>query len=96
MFSVAKNKNLQQTSSLVPHERIESKIFLIRKKKVMLDLDLAALYGVATKVFNQAVKRNIQRFPGDFMFQLTNEEFKNWRSQIVTSNKERKGFMRNE
>jgi len=68
-------------------ERIESKIFQIRGKKVMLDSDLALLYGVETKVLIQAVKRNKSRFPEDFMFQLTKEEFKNLRSQIVTSNR---------
>ena len=52
----------------------------------MLDRDLARLYGVETKVLNQAVKRNIERFPEDFMFQLNKEEFENWKSQFVTSN----------
>ncbi len=55
-------------------EQIESRIFLIRGQKVMLDADLAELYGVGTKVFNQAVKRNAERFPEDFMFQLTPPE----------------------
>jgi hypothetical protein len=59
---------------LIPSERIENKIYLIRTKKVMLDSDLAELYGVETKVLNQAVKRNITRFPKDFMFQLTTAE----------------------
>jgi len=66
-------------------ERITSKIFLVRKQKVMLDRDLAELYGVETKVLKQAVKRNIDRFPHDFMFELTSDEFQNLRSQIVTS-----------
>ena len=59
-------------SDLIPIEKIESKIYLIRSKKVMLDSDLAGLYQVKTKVLNQAVKRNLKRFPEDFMFQLTN------------------------
>jgi hypothetical protein len=63
---------------------IERRIYLIRGKKVMLDSDLAELYGVATKVFNQAVKRNIDRFPDDFMFQLNKTEADALRSQIVT------------
>jgi hypothetical protein len=67
-------------------EQIESRIFLIRGQKVMLDADLAELYGVDTKVLNQAVKRNTDRFPEDFMFQLTTEEFASLRSQFVTSN----------
>jgi phage regulator Rha-like protein len=70
---------------LMPQEIIEQRIFVIRGQKVMVDRDLAELYGVKTKVFTQAVKRNIDRFPEDFMFQLTKEEFENLRSQIVTS-----------
>ena len=65
---------------------IQDKIYEIRGQKVMLDRDLAEMYGVLTKALNQAVKRNIDRFPSDFMFQLTNEETRNWKSQIVTSN----------
>lgn len=71
-------------NNIVPIERIENKIFLIRGQKVMLDKDLAKLYGVRTKAFNQAVQRNIERFPEDFMFQLTWDETKRLRSQIVT------------
>src|SRR5580698_2089433 len=71
---------------VVPAEFIERKIHLIRGHKVMLDSDLAALYQVPTKVLNQAVRRNLARFPTDFMFQLNAEELKNWRSQIVTAN----------
>jgi len=69
----------------LPNERIISRIFLIRGKKVMMDQDLAELYNVDTKVLIQSVKRNIKRFPGDFMFQLTKEEFIDLRSQFVTS-----------
>lgn len=65
--------------------QLQSLIYTIRGYKVMLDSDLAALYEVETKVLNQAVKRNIERFTGDFMFQLTGEEFETLRSQIVTS-----------
>lgn len=72
--------------SLVPVERIESKIFLIRGKKVMLDRDLAELYGVETKYLKRQVRRNLDRFPSDFMFKLSKQEFKNWRCQFVTSN----------
>lgn len=67
-------------------EIVSTKIFFIRGQKVMIDRDLAELYGVTTKVLNQAVKRNIDRFPNDFMFQLTGEEAEYLRSQIVTSN----------
>jgi hypothetical protein len=69
----------------VHKERIEQAILLIRGEKVLLDVDLAALYGVATRVLIQAVKRNAERFPPDFMFQLTKEEVDLLRSQIVTS-----------
>lgn len=68
--------------------KIEKIILLIRGENVMLDSDLAALYGVATKALIQAVKRNLSRFPKDFMFQLTAEEFANLRSQFVTSSSE--------
>lgn len=78
--------------NLVPDDVVMSKIYLIRDQKVMLDRDLALLYGVDTKVLKQAVRRNIQRFPEDFMFELTKDEFEHWRSQFVTSNKDRKGW----
>ena len=72
-------------TSLIPIARIERKILLLRSEKVMLDTDLAELYGVETKVLNQAVKRNIERFPADFMFQLSKDEAALIsRSQIVT------------
>lgn len=74
------------SQELVPLEVIERRIYLIRSQKVMFDFDLAELYQVPTKALNQAVRRNIDRFPEDFMFQLTADEFTNWRSQIVTSN----------
>ena len=81
--------------SVVPVERIERSILMIRGEKVILDAELAALYGVATKVLVQAVKRNLGRFPLDFMFQLTDEEFAHLRSQSVTSNlKGRRGGRR--
>ena len=79
-------------SDLVPVEIIADKIFLIRGQKVMLDRDLAKLYGVGTGVLNQAVRRNIKRFPDDFMFQLSSDEFKNWKSQIVISNSVKMGL----
>jgi hypothetical protein len=87
------NDKMLKDRSLIPIERIERLILLIRGHKVMLDRDLAYLYGVTTKVLNQAVKRHKDRFPEDFMFQLTMEEAKIWwtevrggglRSQIVT------------
>ena len=72
-------------ASLIPTERIEKAILLIRGQKVLLDSDLAELYEVETKVLIQAVKRNIDRFPADFMFQLSTAEFDHLRSQSVTS-----------
>jgi len=74
-----------ESKSIVPAERIERVIYVIRGNKVMLDKDLALLYGIKTKALNQAVKRNKERFPTDFMFQLTKEEIMNLKSQIVTS-----------
>lgn len=74
------NENL-----IVSEEIISDKIYIIRNQKVMLDRDLATLYGVETRVLNQAVKRNISRFPDDFMFELSKDEFDNLISQIVTS-----------
>lgn len=71
--------------SIVPVERIETKIFLIRGRKVMIDRDLAELYGVETRALNQAVKRNIERFPEEFMFQLNKKEIEIWQSQILIS-----------
>jgi len=70
---------------ILTEDEIQNKIYLIRGKQVMLDRDLAKLYQVETKVLNQAVKRNTERFPNDFMFQLSKEEFENLKSQIVTS-----------
>lgn len=72
-------------SSVATIEQISAKIYYIRGVKVMLDKDLASLYGVETKYLKQAVRRNIQRFPEDFMFELSKNEFQNLRSQIATS-----------
>jgi len=80
------NKKQKNKLMVIPSERVVSKIFLIRSKKVMLDKDLADLYGVETKVLNQAVKRNLERFPADFMFQLNKQEAEIWKSQIEISN----------
>jgi len=77
--------NEDRQLSIIPDEVVISKIFLIRNEKVMLDTDLAELYGVETKRLNEQVKRNIERFPVDFMFQLTFSEFENLKSQIATS-----------
>jgi len=80
------NKIMGNSSTIIPSERIVSKIYIIRGRKVMIDRDLATLYGVSTGNLNLAVRRNIKRFPGDFMFQLSKEETKNWILQIATSN----------
>ena len=79
------------TRALIPVGRIAQSIYLARGKKVLLDSDLAHLYGVATKVLNQAVKRNRNRFPEDFMFQLTAREVANLKSQFVTSSQQAVG-----
>jgi len=77
---------MNDKDTIISQSEIVNKIYIIRGKKVMLDRDLAELYCVETRVFNQAVKRNIIRFPEDFMFQLSKEELRNWTSQFVTSN----------
>jgi hypothetical protein len=78
---MAKSKKLR----LISAELVMNKIYFIRGQKVMLDRDLAEMYNVETKVLNQAVRRNIYRFPEDFMFQLKRAEFENLKSQFVTS-----------
>lgn len=77
---------------IIPEEIIMNKIFFIRKQKVMIDRDLAVLYQVETRVLKQAVRRNINRFPQDFMFEMSKEEFANWRSQFVISNSDQIGL----
>ncbi len=72
---------------MLPTLIIQQKIYVIRGEQVMLDYDLAEMYGMETKRLKEAVKRNINRFPSDFMFQLTKEEFESLRSQFATSNK---------
>lgn len=81
-------------NNVIPQELIENKILFIRGRKVMIDRDLSILYRVETRVLNQAVKRNLKRFPEDFMFQLTDGEMKNWKSHIVMTNKEKMGLRR--
>lgn len=80
------------STELIPIEHIRQAIILLRGQKVMLDRDLAALYGVETKALKQAVKRNADRFPDDFMFVLSPDEFAEWRSQFVTSKSDRMGL----
>jgi len=82
----------ESNSVMLPDEVVMNKIYLIRGIKMMLDMDLAELYGVETKVLKQAVRRNIERFPSDFMFELTSKELEDWRCQFGTSNKERMGL----
>ncbi len=77
---------------IISHEVIINKIYQIRGYRVMIDRDLAEMYGVETRVLNQAIKRNERRFPSDFMFQMTSEELSDWKSQNVISNKERMGL----
>jgi hypothetical protein len=75
----------KELQALVAEQKILNRIYVIRDEKVMLDKDLAEMYGVETKVFNQNIKRNIERFPKDFMFALSEKEWANLRSQSVTS-----------
>ena len=76
----------KQVSLATFDEKVINKIYIIRKQKVMVDRDLAEMYGIETKVLKQAVKRNLERFPKDFMFEMSKKEFGDWRSQFVTSN----------
>lgn len=76
----------------LPDEVIISKIYLVRGEKIMIDRDLAELYGVETKVLKQAVRRNIGRFPEDFMFEMTRTEFASWRGENVRSQEDRRGL----
>jgi len=76
----------------IPIETIQSKIIIMRGERVLLDRDLADLYGVETKRLKQAVRRNIERFPEDFMFELNETEFMEWRSQYVSSNSDKMGL----
>ena len=83
---------MKENSPSIPNEVIVNKIYEIRGQRIMLDRDLAELYGVETKILKQAVRRNIRRFPEDFMFEMTKEEFENWRSQFVTSKSDKRGL----
>lgn len=82
---------------IIPEEIVSTKIYLIREQKVMLvpiaiGRDLAELYNVETRILKQAVRRNIKRFPTDFMFEMSEDEFKNWRSHFVMSKNDMKGL----
>ncbi|HTD41297.1 MAG TPA: ORF6N domain-containing protein [Mucilaginibacter sp.] len=79
-------------SIIITEETVINKIYIIRGKKVMIDRDLAEMYGIETRLLNQAVKRNEKRFPDDFMFQLTSQELEEWKSQNVMSNREKMGL----
>jgi len=79
---------------MIADELVVNKIYVIRSQKIMLDRDLAELYGVETKRLKEAVRRNIHRFPKDFMFEMTFEELKNWRTQFATSKSEKMGLRR--
>jgi phage regulator Rha-like protein len=77
---------------ILPDEAVMNKIYLVRGKKIMLDRDLAELYGVETKVLKQAVRRNLNRFPEDFMFEMNKSELENWRTQFASSKEDRQGL----
>ena len=79
---------------MIPDELVMNRIYLVRGQKVMLDRDLAELYGVETKRLKEAVRRNITRFPDDFMFEMIPEELENWRTQFASSNSEKMGLRR--
>jgi hypothetical protein len=83
---------MNKSIKTIPDEVVMSKIYVIRDVKVMLDRDLAELYGVETKTLKQSVKRNIKRFPDDFMFEMSYKEFKEWREEFVTRAEDKKGL----
>ncbi len=83
------------TDRIMKLQPIQNKIYEIRGQRVMLDRDLAGLYGVTTGALNQSVKRNAERFPPDFMFRLTDAETENWKSQIVITNSVKMGLRQN-
>ena len=80
------------TEIMLSEDYLATTIYKIRDEKVILDRDIARLYDIPTKVLKQAVRRNIDRFPTDFMFELSDDEFQNWRSQFVTSNSDKMGL----
>src|ERR1700722_5725133 len=84
--------NKKKSELVIPDEVVMNKIYVVRGQRVMIDRELAELYGVETKVLKQAVRRNISRFPEDFMFEMSIEDFANWRSQNVTSREDRQGL----
>lgn len=83
---------MTMTELLLSEDYLATTIYAIRGEKIILDRDIARLYGIETRVLKQAVRRNIERFPSDFMFELTEAEFVNWRSQFVTSNSDKMGL----
>ena len=87
-------KATNKVTKIIPDQLIIRRIFAFRGQKVMIDRDLAELYEVETRLLNQAVKRNADRFPKDFMFQLSTKEFIEWKSQIVISKSEKMGIRR--
>lgn len=92
LFDNASRLTWREKMSEITAKKIEKMIYVMRGQKVMLDSDLAELYEVETKILKRAVRRNIERFPDDFMFELTKEELENWRYQFGTSNKEKMGL----
>ena len=75
---------MEQDAKIMPTAKVESRIFTLQNQQVMIDRDLAELYGVETRIINQAVKRNAERFPEEFCFQLNDQELETWKSQIET------------
>jgi len=82
----------KELQALVMEQRILNRIYVVRNEKIMLDRDLAELYGIETKVLKQGVKRNIARFPKDFMFEMTENEFKNWKEGTALSAADKQGL----
>lgn len=89
---IPQKTDLMAKAIVLAEEAIISKIYLIRGQKVMIDRDLAELYGVETKRLKEAVRRNASRFPSDFMFEMNKEEFEDWRTQNATSKEDKQGL----
>jgi hypothetical protein len=82
----------KKSKLMIPDEIVMNKIYIMRDLRIMVDRDLAELYGVETKRLKEAVRRNMQRFPSDFMFEMNDEEFRNWRTQFASSNSDVMGL----
>src|SRR5574344_580212 len=94
IVTTLKGEIMEEKKAITAKVKTENKIFTLRNQQVMIDRDLADLYGVETKRINEQVKRNIERFPEEFCFQLNDQELENWKSQFATSNSDKMGLLK--